>query len=701
MNSASLHIAFAPYLPDQWIWALTCIAALIALLAIRNGARGTFSRTLAGALLIGSLLNPSLIAEEHEALRDTALLVIDDSASMKIADRAIQSQNAEAALMRKLSALSDLDVQAIHVKGGEETDLFRAIDDKLNDLPKNRIAGIIAVTDGEVHDQPAKPYTAPFHAIIAGHHNESDRRIEIKSAPAYGIVGHSITVTLRVTDEPVSEGTPIPVTYQAGDGSAGTISVPPGKDVPFTVPVTHAGPNLFVFSAATTANELTTLNNMSAITVNGIRDRLRVLLVSGQPHIGGRVWRNFLKSDPAVDLVHFTILRSPGSQDGVPENELALIAFPVRELFEMKLKSFDLIIFDRFKNQLLIPDLYLENIAKYVKDGGALLLSNSTETGVPSLTRSPLASVLPAQPTGDLLTGNFVPALTDAGARHPVTDALPAAMPQAKWGPWFRQIGASVNKGDVLMTGLRQQPLLVLAHEGEGRVAEFLSDQFWLWSRGGNVGERRHAGAQSETGVTAGPQAELLRRTVHWLMGEPELDENALRAHAENGDNGWQLTITRQSLHDDSDAVTITDPKGATSTATLAKGAHPGILSATVPVPTPGLYHIKDKDQETLVMAGPQNAPEFGRMIATADIVKPAVTQSGGDISWLEDHAEGPDLRRTDRTAAQSGWNWIGLRRNGQYRVTGSKAYPLLPPWAAIIVLLGTAMLAWRREGKG
>jgi hypothetical protein len=686
MTASDLHIALAPYLPVNLIAALAVVAALITLLALRNRAKGAIFRALALALLIAALLNPSLIAEEHEALKDTALLVIDDSASMKIGDRATQSATAETAITQKLSALPDLDVQTIHVKGGEETDLFRAIDDKLATLPRSRMAGIIAVTDGEIHDAPANPYTALFHALIAGHHSETDRRIEIKQAPAYGIVGHSVTVTLRVTDEPDNGSVPVPVTFQSGDGSAGTIAVPPGKDVPFDVPVTHAGANLFVFSAEAMPHELTPLNNTIAITVNGIRDRLRVLLVSGQPHIGGRVWRNFLKSDPAVDLIHFTILRSPGSQDGVPENELALIAFPVHELFEVKLKSFDLVIFDRFKNQLLVPNLYLENIAKYVSEGGALLLSNSTDTGIPSLSRSPLASVLPAQPSGELLTGSFVPALTDAGSRHPVTDALDATMPMTKWGPWFRQIGSTVTKGDVLMTGLRGQPLLVLAHEGEGRVAEFLSDQFWLWSRGE---------------YDAGPQAELLRRTVHWLMNEPELDETALRAKAENTGDEWQLNITKQSLHDGSDSVTITGPDDKAASLTLVRGPQAGVLAATLPAPVPGLYRIKDKDQETLVMAGPQNAPEFGRMVATEDVVAPIVKQTGGGISWLEDHAEGPDLRRTDASAAQSGWNWFGLRRNGQYRVTGSKAYPLLPPWAAITILLAAAMGAWRWEGKG
>ena len=98
--------------------------------------------------------------------------------------------------------------------------------------------------------------------------------------------------------------------------------------------------------------------------INGVRDRLRVLLVSGEPHAGERTWRNLLKSDASVDLVHFTILRPPEKQDGVPVDELSLIAFPTRELFIEKIEDFDLIIFDRYRRRGILPSLYLENIAQ-------------------------------------------------------------------------------------------------------------------------------------------------------------------------------------------------------------------------------------------------------------------------------------------------------------------------------------------------
>jgi hypothetical protein len=701
-----LHIIFAPLLSVTLLQILGTAAVALTAYGLYRRAHGSVWRGVLFALLMLSLANPSLIAEQREPLKDTALIVVDDSASMQLGDRATQSSTALAAISKKLAAFSDLDTEILHVKGSEETDLFHAVEQKLTTLPHDRLAGIIAITDGEIHDRLETPLTTPFHALIAGHQGEFDRRLIIKEAPAYGIVGKTVSLTVRVEDQPKNQSDNAELILQLDKGDSQSITVPVGKDVPLDVPVDHAGQNLFVLSTPALPNELTPINNTTAATINGIRDRLRVLLVSGQPHIGGRTWRNFLKADPAVDLVHFTILRSPTKFDMTPNTELSLIAFPVHELFATKLKSFDLVILDRFRQQSLVPDEYLQNIARYVDNGGALLVSSATEEGIPPLTLSPLAHILPTEPTGKLLTGSFVPELTEAGQRHPVTASLTQIAPRENWGPWFRQIGARATKGEVLMTGLNGEPLLVLSHVGQGRVAQFLSDQFWLWARNYGGERLRPEGAQSETGIKVGggPQAELLRRIAHWLVQEPELDETALRAHGENTDmsnskSGWQLVITKQSLHDVNAAVTVIDPQGQTSQVTLEAGNQAGVLTATMPAPQTGLYHVKDDNDAINVMVGPTNAPEFGEMRATAEKVAPIVTASGGGIHWLEENASGPEIHRVSANSPANGWNWIGLKQNGQYRIIGSKAYPLLPPWALIVILLVAALGMWRQEG--
>jgi len=678
-----LRLVFAPFLPVSALWTLAALALLLTLYAFLRGARGSVLRGVAFALLLLALANPSLIEEERAPLKDTALLVIDDSASMKIGDRATQAAVALDHVIKKLAAFSDLDIETLHVKGATETDLFHAIDAKLGAMPRERLAGIVAITDGQIHDDPEAKLSASLHVLLAGHKNEIDRRLIIKQAPAYGIVGKNAALVLRIEDAPKAQNETAAITFRRDDGTQGSFSMPVGKDVKFDMPIAHAGRNLFAFSTDALPDELTPINNSAAVTVNGIRDRLRVLLVSGEPHIGGRTWRNLLKSDPAVDLIHFTILRSPDKLDAIPNNQLSLIAFPVHELFETRLKSFDLVIFDRFRQKSLVPDDYLANIANYVEQGGALLVSNAADQNIPPLTLSPLARILPAEPTGKLLTGAFVPNISEIGKRHPVTDSLETVSSREKWGSWFRQVEARAE-GDVLMTGANGAPLLVLSHVGKGRVAQFLSDQFWLWARDYKGG---------------GPEAELLRRTAHWLVGEPELDETALNAEVTPAeDGGWQIAITKHSLHKDSATVEVTGPDGVSLSVLLAPGKQPGILEGAYHASDIGLYHLKSGEDEMLVMAGPANATEFGAMVSSDEKLKPYAETSGGGIFWLEDRL--PEIRRTSASEAQHGANWLGLRRNGQYRVSGSKAFPLWPAWLAVIVLLGALMLGWRYEGK-
>ena len=142
------------------------------------------------------------------------------------------------------------------------------------------------------------------------------------------------------------------------------------------MPFPHAGMNIVEIELEPVPGELTPANNRVVIAAEGVRENLRVLLVSGEPHAGERTWRNLLKSDAAVDLVHFTILRPPEKQDGTPIHQLSLIAFPTRELFSEKIKDFDLIIFDRYQHRGILPLLYYDNIARYVdRHGGALLIA--------------------------------------------------------------------------------------------------------------------------------------------------------------------------------------------------------------------------------------------------------------------------------------------------------------------------------------
>ena len=722
LEQAYAALRFDPTVPT-WLLALLAAVCLLALLpAALTRARGTLWRALAFAVLLLWLAGPRLVQETRETLRDIALLVLDESASMAVGERAALRDAARARLTEAAGKLPDLDLRTITVPeaGHDGTRLFAAIDRALADIPRARLSAVVAVTDGQVHDVPDAPQPgarpgarpgggddasggqggtggpgggaqggalpAPLHVLIPARGEETDRRVRIVEAPSFGLVGRDVTLRVAVDDlGPVRPGGTARLTVRRDGEPPRTESVPVGREHRVEVPIARAGPTLVELQAETLPGEVSELNNRAVVEINGVRDRLRVLLVSGEPHMGERTWRRLLKADPAVDLVHFTILRPPERDDMTPLNELALIAFPVRELFQVKIRDFDLIILDRFSNRGLLPPTYLRNIADYVRGGGGLLLSVGPEfVGASSLAATPLGGVLPARPAGGSAVADapFRPAVTELGVRHPVTEALPGwrASGEAAWGRWYRRVEAASLSGQALMHTPEGAPLLLLDRVEQGRAALLLSDQIWLWSRGHDGG---------------GPQAELLRRIAHWLMKEPALEEEALRARIEGG----TLRVERRTVAEDAGGeITVTDPAGAATRLRLAP-AGPGRATAEMPAALPGVWQAGDGVRTAFAAAGAANPAEIADLRATAAPLGPAARASGGGARFIG--AGVPELRRVEPGRDASGGGWIGLPRRRDHVVTGLDAIPLLPPWVALPLVLGLAVVAWRREGAG
>ena len=445
------------------------------------------------------------------------------------------------------------------------TRLFSALSSTLADVPPDRVAGAIMITDGRVHDVPeeasALGFAAPLHALITGHANEVDRRVVLTKTPRFGIVGQSQTVGFRIEDQGAHIGAAEVIVRRDGEVLEKRV-VTVHTDININVPIPHAGPNIVEIEASPLEGELTQVNNRAVLSIDGVRDKLRVLLVSGEPHAGERTWRNLLKSDASVDLVHFTILRPPEKQDGTPINELSLIAFPTRELFQQKISEFQLIIFDRYARQGVLPMIYFDNIAKYVRDGGAVMIAAGPDYASPSsIWHTPLDAILPAEPSGEVTMQPFFARLTQAGQRHPVTRGLQGSDDNPPhWSHWFRLVNSKHASGTSVMEGPDGKPLLVLAREDKGRVAMLLSDHIWLWARGYEGG---------------GPHLDLLRRLSHWLMKQPELEEEALRLIV----HGRDVTVQRQTMADTVNEVTLTSPTGARSAVNL-KQVEPGLWQA-------------------------------------------------------------------------------------------------------------------------
>ena len=684
-------IHFAPWFPWWLIATLVALGMAIIAASALGRARGWMLRAVALALLGAALANPSIRNEEREALSDIAVVVVDRSQSQTIANRAEQTTAAEARLMEVIKRLGNTELKIVTARSGisaeeDGTRLFAALDSALADVPPERFAGAILLTDGEVHDVPADAaktgINGPVHGLLTGSPDEKDRRIVIDTAPRFGIVGKPQTIRFHV-EETGGTGEPVRVTTLLDDGTLNDLFVVPGEVTELLVIVAHGGQNITELTAAALPGEITDQNNRAISVIEGIRDRLRVLLVSGEPHPGERTWRNLLKSDPSVDLVHFTILRPPEKQDGTPIKELSLIAFPTRELFVEKLDEFDLVIFDRYNRQGVLPQLYLANVADYVERGGAVLLAAGPDFASPSgLYYTPLGGILSTVPTGEMLEGAFKPKVTAKGERHPVTRGLPGwSKDKPAWGRWFRLVDTDATGEDAVMSGLQDKPLLVLSRKGEGRVATLLSDHGWLWARGYDGG---------------GPQTELLRRMAHWLMKEPDLEEEALTARQSKE----LLTVTRQTMGESVADIAITLPSGKVERRKLEE-ATPGQWQASITVSEAGLHKVSDGKLSTVAAVGSADPRESAELIATAAKLQPVADATGGGITWLAEARDGlPNIIKVSAGRQLAGSGWLGLKANNAYRVTAVTEIPLFASLLALAAMLMGLGAMWYREGR-
>ena len=683
-------IAFTPLVPSIVLWIALGAIVVIAVLLLLSRARGAAVRVAALALILLALANPSFPREDREPLTSVAAVVVDKSPSQNFGTRTQETEKARQALVDSLKQIKGLEVRVVEAGQADgETDgtkLFGALTSALSDVPVERVAGAFMITDGRVHDIPgnaqALGFQAPVHALITGRKDERDRRIAITAAPRFGIVGQTQTITYRLDDQGVT-GERAKVTIRRDGEVINERTLSSGQTSSVDIDIKHAGPNIVEIEASPLENELTPVNNRAVVAIDGVRDKLRVLLVSGEPHAGERTWRNLLKSDPSVDLVHFTILRPPEKQDGTPINELSLIAFPTRELFQQKINEFQLIIFDRYARQGVLPIAYFDNIARYVRSGGAVLVSAGPDyASTTSIWRTPLDSVLPAEPVG-VTEKPFYAHLSDAGKRHPVTRGLEGSSAEPPhWSRFFRTVDTRNAINPPVMTGADGKPLLLLSRFGEGRVALLLSDQIWLWARGYEGG---------------GPHLDLLRRVSHWLMKQPDLDEEALRMQVQ----GKDLMVVRQTMADTVAPVTVTSPSGATHELTLTAG-DPGEWRATLPASELGLWQATDGTLKALINVGPTNPKEFSEVTSTIDMLKPLAQATGGDARRIVDGSS-LDMPRIVPVRASTifrGDGWLGVKMRDASVVKGVGVLPMFAGLVGLLLLLGAFAATWLREGR-
>lgn len=689
------QVSFDPAF-SVWLIAIICaVAAILALFGLYRKLRGSWLRLGAVVVLALALLNPTLLQEDREKLKSIVALVIDESDSQKLGNRALQTTKTAEAIKQLLGRLSGFETRTIRAKNNENIDeeastaLFEAMRKGLQDVPPERVAGAIFITDGQVHDIPdnakSAGISAPIHALITGKANEFDRRIIIERAPRFGIVGENQTIQFKIEDTNIPKGQLVEIrTIIDGDFNSSVI-VRAGETKNFTFKVPHAGKTIVEFEAESIKGEITLLNNRAFTVLEGIRENLRVLLVSGAPHSGERTWRNLLKSDASVDLVHFTILRPPEKQDGTPTNELSLIAFPTHELFVEKIDSFDLIIFDRYQLRDVLPILYFDNIARYVRGGGAVLIAAGPEyADNQSIFRTPISPILPAIPNGIVSENPFYPAISEAGKKHPVTRGLSGGgSSPPKWSHWYRHIGSAETTGDVIMNGPDDKPLLILDRPDEGRIATLMSDHVWLWARGFEGG---------------GPHVTLLRRLAHWLMKEPQLDEESLTTRA----LGRQLEITRQTMGENPGQLSILSPTGKLSKVPFTRSDN-GIWRATIKTTEPGLYQMANGELRALTHIGPANPREYQDVTSTVSKLQPLAKATNGLVKRVDAGNGAINIPRILPVRGDNftpGNDWIGLKSTNATVLKGITRLPLFSGFLGLALLLASLSIMWAREGR-
>lgn len=634
---------------------------------------------------------------------DLAVILLDQSASMSLADRAPVSTKLAQNLREKLVAIEQMEVRQIDFK---RRDLDNFVEATLADLPQDRLAALFVITDAGAHlqlNERPNQVKVPVHGLNIADPARPDLWLKLESVPSYALINETFEISLRFEQRPASSNTEKQmIHYRFGNGEEQMALAAPGETITLSLEAGSAGKQFFTARIDSIEGELTLQNNRIGHEIQVVRDRLRVALISGLPHQGSRTWRDLLKSDPAVDLIHFTILRPPHKRGVAPANELALVRFPIDELFVQKLDEFDLLIFDRYVRRGVVPPQYIDNVRRYVMRGGAILISAGPDYATPwSLHRTPLSLILPARPLDEVIEEIFYPKLTGEGRIHPITKGLldnnkvtgketdPKAEEATNWGPWYRYVKTQAVSGDVLMTAKEDAPLLIVDRVGEGRVAQLLSDQIWLWARDVEGG---------------GPAAELLRRLAHWLMQEPDLDERRLDLRFEND----QLHIEQIHLgnrENDKGKLQLTFPDGSVSDLDWSESdSEPGaatVRSLSIPTIQQGLYQARSGEAYGAIFVGQPNDPELNNAHSAPSRLASYFETQLGRMVTLGPDLNLPDFRQlSPGTKDFAGNNWLGLKRNHAFKIGDRSSTPLIPPLAWALLLLTLLIFTWWREGR-
>lgn len=695
MISENLHIAVPVWLGVLW-WLPLALAATLALLILwRDPARAGW-RILPLALLLLAIYPPQWLVEEKVATPPTVLIIQDLSASQQLNGQAERVKNLAHNLHESLAALGKVQIEEIIITDTADpayTNIWQAYNDFTARVPIAQQAGIFLISDGQIHDLPIKitQDLPPWHVLLTGKTEGIDEHLQVIHAPPYALENEPYTITVKATQqtgmlEKSQSRMRIPLNITLPDGQIQTFTLMPDKEEKITLNLHTTGMQSLVLSIPTAANDPVSFNNHAIIETTVQRTQLNILLLSGSPSLNTRLWRDALKREPQVNLVHFIILRDAVHGANEDPKTLSLIPLPLDTLFDQKLPEFDLVVLDNFAATPNFLPRYEKALVDYVKNGGGLLIVDGNESiGEKSLNNGVLADIWPSKPTNVWLKQAFQPQPTALGLSHSLTARLD--WPPISHAPsaWHGQASIVANDDTYIwLKGVENAPLLIGQETWDGRVAELASNELWRWAR-----------ANDEKG---GPWFSLLQNLVAWLTHDPQMDNTQIQMAEIVHGNAPMLDITIASQNNAKIDAVWQSPAMKYAQHLPLQSSAPHRWHAMMPLNQAGLYTVQTKKKYAAYLYAPGESPERDQLMATADIIKPVIQKTGGSIQIAPAHM--PALRWIPIGQHFSGVGWWGLRPGQASQVVGLYTKPLIPQWLLMFLIIAALALAWWREGR-
>lgn len=709
------NITFEPILPIILILILLVILLFITFFTIFNRIQGGIYRILIFVIFFFLLIQPSLKIEKRKLENSILTFVIDDSLSQQVSGRSKNIDTIYKNMLRQINnKYNQFDILEIRINDKKITKRFGNINgilsntlsieekkseskystrllkifyEEINKYPTKKISTAFFLTDGQIHDLKESSIVdkidIPIYYILPNVKNLNDQKLEVTYAPDYAYVGESVKIKVVANDYTENKKGYLKLDIFDPEQNLKEINLEKNVEETINFKINKIGENIFYLRIKPNSDDLSNSNNFKIVKINAIRKRLRVLLVSGEPYMGTRVWRNFLKSDPTVELVHMTVLRPPEKNDNTKISELSLIPFPVKELFEEKLKNFNLIIFDNFRGRNILTPLYYENLIGFVEKGGAILeITGPSYNSRNSLFRTQVGKILPGAPTGKSLRGEFKPELTELGKKHPITKSIFKNL--KNYGSWYEMNDVLIDNKEtsVLLKGLKDKPLLSIKKIDKGRISQIYSHNIWIWKN--NI-------------LNPGPYRELIKNLAHWLMKEPELEEDELKVSIKGKKVFIKKTIFKENDIKNS-SVFIYGPQNNKEKLILNKKSE-NTFSNTYEIKKEGIYLVMDNSQVQLVETNNYSIHELENLDINYDFLD--ATQPISLISKVIKTSNGTDIKYRvveDYTVDKLSTDKVLLPKNLSYQVNEIIENKLFNVPLFLVFIIGLFFASWKRE---